>query len=118
MPEDTDQTERKNVDRVLRVLEKLYFDDGNILLDILSGESRWRCRVHKSVLARASTFFADMFRVPQPTGESSTGPLVDGCPIIELTGDEIDDWCIVINALYSPYVRKAVIYLQTTIEPS
>jgi hypothetical protein len=91
----------------LTISKDLYLDDGNIVLDVVEGTNRCRWRVHKSVLARSSDFFADMFRVPQPAAdEELEARLVDGCPFIELTGDKINDWTIILDALYSSYVMK------------
>ncbi|KIO28781.1 hypothetical protein M407DRAFT_22039 [Tulasnella calospora MUT 4182] len=43
-------------------------------------------KVHKSVLRRASEFFADMFSIPQPSNQDT----IDGLPIIYMHDDPID----------------------------
>jgi hypothetical protein len=78
----------------------LYFEDGNILLDVVDSKSNRRTRycVHKSFLARHSKYFANMFKSLRPPEQK----FIAGLPVIELTGTEIDDWDIVLGALYSP----------------
>jgi hypothetical protein len=78
----------------------IYFPDGNIVLDVVEDDRVMRFRVHKSLLSRHSDFFRDMFDIPQPPQNPSG--LVDGCSVISLTGDSIDDWKILFNALYDP----------------
>ncbi|KXN89410.1 hypothetical protein AN958_05719 [Leucoagaricus sp. SymC.cos] len=85
--------------------QKLYFYDGNILLDVVEDDEKTRFRVHKSILVRSSEFFANMFKVTQPTDEVQE--LVDGCPVVNSTGDFIDDWETILGALYNPSLNKA-----------
>ncbi|KAF9442651.1 hypothetical protein P691DRAFT_738740 [Macrolepiota fuliginosa MF-IS2] len=84
----------------------LYLSDGNIILQVLEDDQCMHYRVHRSVLARSSNFFADMFNVPQPSDKDRVGEFVDGCPAVCLTGDTIGDWTIILNALYNPIFYK------------
>jgi len=55
-----------------------WFEDGSIILQAESTQFR----VHKSLLARHSAVFKDMFEVPRPAdGE----PLVEGCLVVHLS---------------------------------
>ncbi|EKM75535.1 hypothetical protein AGABI1DRAFT_132200 [Agaricus bisporus var. burnettii JB137-S8] len=68
----------------LNVYSDFYFPDRNIVLDVIEDGATTRFRVHKSLLSRNSPFFAGMFDIPQPPEKPSE--LVDGCPVINLTG--------------------------------
>ncbi|KAF7297681.1 BTB domain-containing protein [Mycena kentingensis (nom. inval.)] len=61
-----------------------WFDDGNVILQVESTQFR----LNKSMLARHSSVFTDLFTVPTPEDE----PLVDGCPVVVLSGDTANDW--------------------------
>ncbi|KAF7297677.1 BTB domain-containing protein [Mycena kentingensis (nom. inval.)] len=63
---------------------EFWLDDGNIILQVESTQFR----VMKSFLAMHSTVFRDMFSVPLPPDE----PLVEGCPVVVLTGDTKIEW--------------------------
>ncbi|KAL1751485.1 hypothetical protein FB107DRAFT_278628 [Schizophyllum commune] len=52
-------------------------------------------KVHKERLARA-TVFADMFEFPQPVDAER----VDGCPLVPVFGDEVEDWDATLLWLY------------------
>ncbi|KAF5340566.1 hypothetical protein D9611_007303 [Ephemerocybe angulata] len=56
--------------------EDVWFDDGNVVLQA----EDIQFKVHKSVLAKHSSVFADLFDMPHANDE----PKVDGCPIVEL----------------------------------
>ncbi|KAM6489391.1 hypothetical protein JOM56_015292 [Amanita muscaria] len=96
-------SEQEAEENALIISENVYFDDGNIILHVIEDDVTMRCRVHKSVLARSSDFFAGLFKVPQPTDESLAGETIDGCPTINLNGDSILDWNIILRALYNPF---------------
>jgi len=54
-----------------------WFDDGSIILEAESTQFR----VHRTMLARHSSIFRDMFEIPQPAhGE----PVVEGCLMVHL----------------------------------
>ncbi|PCH43096.1 hypothetical protein WOLCODRAFT_74112 [Wolfiporia cocos MD-104 SS10] len=59
-----------------------WLDDGNVIL--LVGRSAFR--VHKSMLARYSEIFTDMFATPQPPDAEQ----LYGCPVVHLADDEAD----------------------------
>ncbi|KAF7297675.1 BTB domain-containing protein [Mycena kentingensis (nom. inval.)] len=61
-----------------------WFDEGNIILQVESTQFR----VMKSFLAMHSTVFRGMLLVPLPPYE----PLVEGCPVVVLSGDTKEEW--------------------------
>lgn len=71
--------------------DSVWFQDGNIILEAEGTQFR----VHRGILAKHSTFFKDMFEVPQPSDE----PTVEGCPVVRLT-DTAHDVEHLLNALY------------------
>ncbi|KAJ3532844.1 hypothetical protein NMY22_g7579 [Coprinellus aureogranulatus] len=56
--------------------EKVWYDDGNIIIQ--AGNLQFK--IHKGVLTKQSTVFADLFQIPHPVDE----PTLDGCPIVEV----------------------------------
>ncbi|KAL1747124.1 hypothetical protein HDZ31DRAFT_80705 [Schizophyllum fasciatum] len=52
-------------------------------------------KVHKERLARAAVF-ADMFEFPQPVDAET----LDGCPLVPVFGDEVEDWDATLLWLY------------------
>nr|GAT55197.1 predicted protein [Mycena chlorophos] len=69
-----------------------WLDDGTIILQVEATQFR----VNKSVLGRHSTVFHDMFTMPLPPDE----PLVEGCPVVVLSGDSVEDWCDLLGLMY------------------
>ncbi|KAJ7163147.1 hypothetical protein C8R46DRAFT_1352927 [Mycena filopes] len=69
-----------------------WFNDGNIILQVESTQFR----VAKSVLARHSSVFRDMFTVPLPADERT----IEGCPVVVLSGDTAQDWAILLAEMY------------------
>ncbi|KAJ3547313.1 hypothetical protein NMY22_g1703 [Coprinellus aureogranulatus] len=61
----------------------LWLEDGNIILQ--AGNKQFK--VHRSILAKRSPIFADLFQVPHP----DTEPTVEGCPVVELYADSAKD---------------------------
>ncbi|KDR83241.1 hypothetical protein GALMADRAFT_113452 [Galerina marginata CBS 339.88] len=90
---------RKRVDSTTEVdvpairSSDFWFEDGNVVLQAQSKQFR----VHRSVVARHSTVFRDMFSLPQPEGDD----LLDGCPIVHVT-DASKDWEKLFTILYNP----------------
>ena len=68
----------------------LWFQDGNIVL--LAEETAFK--IHRSMLARHSSVFRDMFELSQPSSEE----VVDGCPVVRLhdSSHELADFIDVI----------------------
>ncbi|KAJ7018596.1 hypothetical protein C8F04DRAFT_1151007 [Mycena alexandri] len=81
---------------------EIWHPDGSVVLQ--AQDTQWR--VHFSVLAMHSSFFRGMLGLPQPPDQ----PSVDGCPIIELLGDSVEDVENVLRALYDPlfFLQKAL----------
>ncbi|KAJ7246359.1 hypothetical protein C8J57DRAFT_1476044 [Mycena rebaudengoi] len=69
-----------------------WFDDGNIILQVEGTQFR----IHKSLLALHSSVFRDMFRIPLPPDE----PILEGCMIVALSGDTVQDWICLLNTIY------------------
>ncbi|KAJ7246356.1 hypothetical protein C8J57DRAFT_726393 [Mycena rebaudengoi] len=70
-----------------------WFDDGNIILQVEGTQFR----IHKSILSLHSSAFLDMFTVPQPAND----PTLEGCAIVVLSGDAVEDWTHLFNEIYS-----------------
>ncbi|TEB27368.1 hypothetical protein FA13DRAFT_1736503 [Coprinellus micaceus] len=79
------------MDTTPRPSKKVWFEDGNIILQ--AGNLQFK--VHRGVLAKQSPVFADLFQIPHPPGE----PTVEGCPVVELH-DEAEDLEHALLALY------------------
>lgn len=71
--------------------KEFWLEDGNIILQ--AGNVQFR--VHRSILAKRSPIFADLFQIPQPDSE----PTVDGCPVVILH-DSAKDIEYMLLALY------------------
>ncbi|KAL1726927.1 hypothetical protein EV714DRAFT_286886 [Schizophyllum commune] len=72
----------------------IWFDDGNVVLQA----ENVQFRVHRSLLARHSPVFKDVFGVPQP--KSSSEALVEGCPVVHLT-DKASDVHFMLTRLFN-----------------
>ncbi|KAJ7903794.1 hypothetical protein B0H14DRAFT_2328994, partial [Mycena olivaceomarginata] len=59
-------------------------------------------RVNRDVLAHNSLAFDGMFTAPQPANEAQ----IEGCPVVELTGDSVKDMELFLTALYNPFYHK------------
>ncbi|KAF6759163.1 hypothetical protein DFP72DRAFT_1005145 [Ephemerocybe angulata] len=70
---------------------EVWFSDGNIVLQAQNVQFK----VHKSVLAKHSSVFADLFEMPHTNDEQS----VDGCPVVELH-DSAEDIKHVVLTIY------------------
>ncbi|PPR04253.1 hypothetical protein CVT24_013344 [Panaeolus cyanescens] len=81
-----------------------WFSDGSIVLAVQST----LFKVHKSTLATHSETFADMFNVGQPLidgqvqGDQNNDEWFDGCRIVKLFDDSVDDWIDLLGAIYQP----------------
>ncbi|CAA7266000.1 unnamed protein product [Cyclocybe aegerita] len=72
-----------------------WLEDGNIILQA----ENTQYRVHRSILSRQSTVFADMFSLPQPPEFGPGESLVDGCPVVHLQ-DSAEDVGNLLDLLY------------------
>ncbi|KAK7005780.1 hypothetical protein R3P38DRAFT_3039555 [Favolaschia claudopus] len=78
---------------------KFYYDDGNIVLAAKDeSENDVYFRLHKSILAKQSPVFADLFILPTP----SNMELYDGVPLVKMAGDSASDLREFIELLYDP----------------
>ena len=76
--------------------EEIWFEDGNVLLIAESTSFR----VHKSILARHSEFFHDMFKLPQPSqiaGSFNTDGMQ--CPTVD-TSESAEDLAHFLSIIY------------------
>ncbi|KAJ7246369.1 hypothetical protein C8J57DRAFT_1360344 [Mycena rebaudengoi] len=80
-----------------------WFDDGNIILQIQFTQFR----LYKGILSLHSSVFRDMFSIPLPPDE----PMLEGCAIVALSGDTVQDWIYLLNAIYprDPHPPIAVV---------
>ncbi len=85
----------------LKPHETLWHEDGNVVL----ATDVFLYRVHKGVLANQSTFFKDMFQLPNIGGGGENGAVDDwnGVPLVTMVGDKDED---VYNFLMTLYDRK------------
>lgn len=74
----------------------LWFEDGNIVL--VTDAENVGFKVHRSILARQSLVFRDMFEIPQPMHEEE----YDGCAMIHVY-DTAADLAIFIEVLYDGF---------------
>lgn len=82
----------------------LYFNDGNIvLLSSFTDQIPVLFRVHKSVLAKQSPVFFDMFTLPENEPGSSLGmdASYQGAPFVSMPDDKDDLECF-LKAIYQP----------------
>lgn len=85
--------------------DELWYEDGNIQL----ATDAHLYRVHKSVLAKQSTVFKDMFEFSEmspddeDTGNSATSlsEQWDGVPVVRMVGDSDEDVHYFVKALYN-----------------
>ncbi|KAJ7070062.1 hypothetical protein C8F01DRAFT_1227129 [Mycena amicta] len=69
-----------------------WFDDGNIIIQV----ENTQFRVNIGVVSMHSAVFRDMFTIPLPADE----PLLEGCPVVVLSGDSAEDWVHLLQAIY------------------
>ena len=82
----------------------LWLEDGNVVLSAKSPNDNTRTllfRVHRSVLARQSKVFADMFELP-PSDSVDLQGLYEGVPRIDLH-DSAEDLEEMLKVLYDPW---------------
>jgi BTB/POZ domain len=67
--------------------KSLYLEDGNIVLSASQNDGGYSLfRVHKSILAKNSPVFSDMFTLSTP----DSADIYDGVPIVQLHDDPKD----------------------------
>lgn len=72
--------------------ETIWFEDGNVVL--VAGDTAFK--VHRSMLARNSGVFQDLFTVPQP----ECADHMDGCPVVQMS-DRSDEMAILLDLFYN-----------------
>ncbi|KAJ7902098.1 hypothetical protein B0H14DRAFT_2428823 [Mycena olivaceomarginata] len=76
---------------------EFYHYDGNIVLSAKDKENRTiYFRLHKSILAKQSPIFADMFTAASPVDQ------YDGVPLVVMPGDDADEMRAFIALFYEP----------------
>ncbi|KAJ7240835.1 hypothetical protein B0H12DRAFT_1134223 [Mycena haematopus] len=71
---------------------EIWYEDGSLVLQT----QKTQFRVHWGVLAKQSSFFRHLQSQPLPSDQ----PTLDGCPIIELPDDDVDDVEHLLTAVY------------------
>ena len=83
----------KDKDKPPPVRSMYWFDDGNVILEA----ENTQFRVHRSLLARHSKVFKDMFSLPQPATDPGLRP--ECCPVVFLS-DKVTDLECVMSVIY------------------
>lgn len=87
---------------------RLYSEDGNIVLSAKDARDRTvYFRLHKSILAKHSPIFADMFALPPV----STSDVYEGVPLVEMP-DDADTLRRLIALLYDPQCVRLLVYFR------
>ncbi|KAJ6497663.1 hypothetical protein C8R45DRAFT_865579 [Mycena sanguinolenta] len=86
---------RQRTEDVSITRSNIWFKDGSIVLQA----ENIQFRVHWSILALHSPFFADLENLPQPPDQ----PAIDGCPVVPFH-DSAVDLQYLLDAIYDPYV--------------
>lgn len=82
--------------QIIQRHEKLWLDDGNIVLVVKD----MGFRVHRGVLTGHSEVFRDMFAVPQPPHQA-TQKLIDGCAVVPIPDEDPEALAFVLTVIYN-----------------
>lgn len=82
-----------NLDKCTRS-SAFWYDEGNVVLRV----NDTLFRIHRGVLHTHSVVFQDTFKMPQPEGE----PLLEGCQVVPMMGDAVEDWENILMFMYQP----------------
>ena len=82
-----------------------WFYDGSIILCV----QHTLFRVHKTVLSKHSEIFDGLFTLPQPSGEA----VIDGCHVVQLYDDKVEDVVDLLKAVYDPSYASPILLLST-----
>ncbi|CAA7261819.1 unnamed protein product [Cyclocybe aegerita] len=63
--------------------EELWFEDGSVIIQAESTQFR----VHKTILARSSSIFRDIFEIGE---QSASEAVVDGCPVVHVSDSAVE----------------------------
>lgn len=82
----------------------LWLSDGNVILSTKSidGDQMVLFRVHKSVLARHSMTFSDMFSEDVSVVSEGVNDVYDGLSVVSMS-DSIEDLEAILKVLYDPW---------------
>ncbi|KAJ6554376.1 hypothetical protein B0H19DRAFT_949108 [Mycena capillaripes] len=85
------------------ILKKLWFSDGDIVLEI----DKRLLKAHRRHL-QCSLIFSDMLHIPQPSDTDQ----IDGCPTVALVGDALADWEVALGWIYhkDDFLRQVVTF--------
>ncbi|KAJ7610277.1 hypothetical protein DFH06DRAFT_1065262, partial [Mycena polygramma] len=78
---------------------KIWMRYGDIILQAEGAQFR----VNRDVLSYNSSVFRGMFDLPQPADE----PQIEGCPVVQLSGDSAADVELFLAACYDPFQLKS-----------
>ncbi|KAF7297722.1 BTB domain-containing protein [Mycena kentingensis (nom. inval.)] len=90
-PSKRPRDEDSELETLVKRSADYWFQDGSIVLQVESTQFR----VAKTVLAMHSTIFSDMLSFPP-----ANDPLVEGCPLVLISGDKSTDWKHLLDAMY------------------
>ncbi|KAJ7187938.1 hypothetical protein C8R46DRAFT_1241422, partial [Mycena filopes] len=86
---------------------KFYYEDGNIVLSAKNADGCTRYfRLHRSILAKNSVVFGDMFTMPPPPSGTD---LHDGVPLVEMAGDSAEALHSLVALLYDPQCISVIL---------
>ncbi|KAF7326081.1 BTB domain-containing protein [Mycena kentingensis (nom. inval.)] len=89
--------------------DQFWLPHGDVVLQVTNTQFR----VNRDVLARQSIVFRDMFSLPQTTDGSPLDAVVEGCPVVEMSGDSLQDWEAMLEVFYDPFVLSSEIPWKT-----
>lgn len=78
--------------------DKVWMPYGDIILQV----EDMQFRANRDVLAHNSLAFRGMFSLPQPVNEAQ----VEGCPVVQLTGDSAKDVELFLAEFYNPFHNR------------
>lgn len=91
-----------NENYVIEKHSSFWLSDGNIVLSVPSSVRKCSVlfRVHKSVLARHSTVFADMLSFGESDAPATGPDAYEGLPLVTLPQESAEDWQKLLEIFY------------------
>ncbi|KAJ7448828.1 hypothetical protein B0H11DRAFT_1636866, partial [Mycena galericulata] len=74
---------------------EIWMPYGNTILQVESTQFR----VNRDVLAKHSIVFRHLFACAAPASDAT----LEGCPVVQLSGDAAQDWALLLEVLYDPF---------------